>query len=301
MQVQLQVIHPTFPPDPSPTSPSSSSRGGGGGHDGEESEGGGSERATMEGGKALGLLSRWGLRGRYGVLLVFFVGDGVVVVVLHVINTAKTHYIHPPSTHTHMASTASPFPHQPFPHNNFHTTSPPSSCNPHHHSFGASLRKTDPDPYPSSAPSTAAVSPKDTPLVRLQLQVVGGVDLRIRSTSARHRRVPSHEALLRMAMQHKTSISHQTLVGAGGVGVGGLLPEGPISPLYPPGMEPVSPETTAGRWCWGWCVFCVWVEMYGGWRCIVGGDVLWVEMYGGWRCMVGGDVLWVGTYSVCVS
>lgn len=46
----------------------------------------------------------------------------------------------------------------------------------------------------------------DRKLVRLRLQVVGGVDLRIRNSPAKHRRVPSHEALLLMAAQHKTCI-----------------------------------------------------------------------------------------------
>lgn len=43
--------------------------------------------------------------------------------------------------------------------------------------------------------------------VRLRLTVNGGMDLRLAAPpAARHRRVPSHEALIRMAAQHKTPV-----------------------------------------------------------------------------------------------
>jgi len=44
--------------------------------------------------------------------------------------------------------------------------------------------------------------------VRVQLTVHGGMDLRLTtpSANARHRRVPSHEALSQMAAQHRTPV-----------------------------------------------------------------------------------------------
>ena len=52
-------------------------------------------------------------------------------------------------------------------------------------------------------------APRAGPAVRVQLTVHGGMDLRLTtpSANARHRRVPSHEALSQMAAQHRTPVS----------------------------------------------------------------------------------------------
>ena len=36
-----------------------------------------------------------------------------------------------------------------------------------------------------------------------------------------------------------------------------------------------------------------WVELCGGWSCVVGGAEQWVVLCGGWCCVMGGAVWWV--------
>ena len=51
-------------------------------------------------------------------------------------------------------------------------------------------------------------APRAARPVRVKLTVHGGMDLRLTtpSANARHRRVPSHEALSQMAAQHRTPV-----------------------------------------------------------------------------------------------